>query len=169
MMRRAFRVVDGVNRWTARLFMWLVVPGMVVILWEIVLRHILNEPTIWAHGVAQRIFAVYYFIGGGYILLIKQHINMDLIYNRLSLRKRAIVDMITVPLFFLFCGVLFWKGIDFFWTSWTLRETDATPFHAPMYPVKFVLPLGAFLILLQGLVKFARDLIKAITGREYEF
>ena len=167
-MRRTFRAIDAVNRWTANVFMWLILPGVIVILWEVLARYIFHAPTFWAHGVAQRVFAFYFFIGGGYILLLKQHITMDLIYNRFSLRKRAIVDVVTFPFLFLFCGVLFWKGIDFFWASWTLRETCATPFHAPVYPVKFVVPLGAFLLLLQGLVKFARDLTTAITGRIYE-
>ena len=94
---------------------------------------------------------------------------MDLIYSRLSIRKQAIVDLIAFPLLLLFSGVLFWKGIGFFWTSWAMRELDPTPFHAPLYPVKLIVPLGALLLLLQGLVKFARDLITLITGRAYEY
>jgi len=45
-------------------------------------------------------------------------------------------------------------------------ETTFTPWYPPLYPLKLTIPLAAFLILLQGLAKFVRDLIMAITRRE---
>ena len=74
--------------------------------------------------------------------------------------------VVTGIFFFVFCGVMLWKGIDFAWTSLSRLEPDATPWRAPLYPIKMMIPLGALLILLQGLAKFIRDLVTAITGRE---
>jgi TRAP-type mannitol/chloroaromatic compound transport system permease small subunit len=52
------------------------------------------------------------------------------------------------------------------WDSFKFRETDATVFAPPIYPLKMMIPLGALLLLLQGLVKYIADIKLAITGKE---
>jgi len=168
-MKRLLKTIDGISEWSGKLFAYVLWPGVAVLVYEIGARYLFNAPTIWAHGTSQRIFATYYVIGGAYVLLHKSHINMDVIYSRFSLRTRAILDVIGASLFFAFCGVLLWWGADFAWGSLIRLEPDNTPFRAPLYPVKLMIPLGALLILLQGLTKFGHDLFTAITGREYEY
>ena len=43
-------------------------------------------------------------------------------------------------------------------------ETEPTSFAPPLWPIKMTIPLGALLILLQGLAKFIRDLQLVIYG-----
>jgi TRAP-type mannitol/chloroaromatic compound transport system permease small subunit len=45
-----------------------------------------------------------------------------------------------------------------------ILETSETVWDVPIYPLKLALPVGAFLLLLQGLAKFIRDLVIAIKG-----
>jgi TRAP-type mannitol/chloroaromatic compound transport system permease small subunit len=52
------------------------------------------------------------------------------------------------------------------WDSFLYRETDPTVFAPPIYPLKMLIPLGALLLLLQGLVKYIGDIKVAITGKE---
>jgi TRAP-type mannitol/chloroaromatic compound transport system permease small subunit len=121
---------------------------------------------MWAHGTSQRIFATYYILAGAYVLRHNQHVSVDIVYNHLALRQRAILSIFGSLFFFTFCGVLLWKGVDFAWTSLSQLEPDETPWRAPLYPFKMMVPIGALLILLQGLAKFIRDFITAITGKE---
>lgn len=44
-----------------------------------------------------------------------------------------------------------------------LSQTDWSP---PLYGVKFMMPLGGLLLLLQGIDWFIRDLHMVLTGRE---
>lgn len=168
-MKRVLAAIDATSDWSGKIVSWLIYFGIVMLVYEIVARHIFNAPTIWAHGMSQRVFAVYYLVAGAYVLLYKAHIKMDVIYNRFPLRTKAILDLITSVFFFAFCGVLLWHGSDFAWTSLSNLEPCHTPFRAPIYPVKLMVPLGALLILLQGLTKFSRDFVTAITGRQCEY
>jgi len=168
-MKHLLKIIEGISEWSGKLFAYLLWPGVAVLVYEIGARHLFNAPTIWAHGVTQRIFAGYYIICGAYLIVYKSHINMDVIYNRFSLRTRAILDVIGAPLFFGFCGVLLWWGGSYAWDSLMRLEPCNTPFRAPLYPVKLMVPISAFLILLQGLAKFGLDLFTAITGRQYEY
>jgi TRAP-type mannitol/chloroaromatic compound transport system permease small subunit len=48
--------------------------------------------------------------------------------------------------------------------SFQFGETASTPFAPLLWPIKMTIPLGALLILLQGLAKFLRDLKLVISG-----
>lgn len=158
--------IDTISEWSGKGISYLILPGILILAWEVVSRYAFNHPTMWAHGSSQRIFAVYYILAGAYVLKHDQHVTVDILTSRLSVRKQAVMNLFGNLFLFVFCGVLFWKGIDFARTSLDLLEPDETPWRAPLYPVKMMLPLGAFLMLLQGLAKCIRDLATAVTGRE---
>ncbi len=167
-MKHLLKIIDSTSEWSGMSYAYLLWPGVAVLVYELVSRYVFNAPTIWAHGTCQRIFAGYYIICGAYISLHKSHISMDVIYNRLSLRTRAILDVIGFPFFLAFCGVLLWWGVGYGWDSLMRLEPCNTPFRAPLYPIKLMLSLGALLIVLQEFAEFWRHLFIAITGREYE-
>jgi TRAP-type mannitol/chloroaromatic compound transport system permease small subunit len=167
-MKRLLKIIDSISDWSGRLFSYLLWPGVAVLVYEVVARYVFNAPTIWAHGTTQRIFAVYYFICGAYISLNRSHITMDIIYERFSPRKKAILDIIGFIFFFAFCGVLLWYGSRYAWVSTINLEPDNTPFRAPLYPIKMMIPVGALLIILQELANLWRNIYFAITGESYE-
>ena len=112
------------------------------------------------------IFGAFFILGGACVLLHKEHVNMDIIYNRFPLRMRAIVDIVTAVLLFVACGSLLWKGGIMGWDSLMILERSTSPWHPPLYPLRLTIPVAAFLILLQALAKLTRDFSTAITGRE---
>ncbi len=168
-MKRLFKIIDGISEWSGKIFAWLLWPGVAVLVYEVVARYVFNAPTIWAHGMTQRIFAVYYFICGAYISLNRDHITMDIVYNRFSFRTKAFLDIIGFLFFFAFCSVLLWYGSRYAWTSLIHLEPCNTPFRAPLYPVKLAIPIGALLIILQELTILWRNLYIVIKGKAYEY
>ncbi len=168
-MRRLLAGIDATSEWTGRIFGYIIYAGIAVLVYEVVARYFFGAATTWAHGISQRLFAVYYVIGAAYVLRHKAHINMDVVYNLFPVRTRAILDLFTSPLFFAVAWVVLWYGADFAWGSLKILETCTTPFHAPLYPVKLMVPVAGFLLLLQGLAKYSRDLVTAITGRQCEY
>jgi len=167
-MKSLLKSIDSISKWSGILFAYLLWPGVAVLVYEVGARHLFNAPTIWAHGMTQRIFAIYYFICGAYVSLYKEHIAMDLIYSRFSLRVKAFLDILSFLLFLTFVGVLLWYGSRYAWSSLMRLEPCNTPFRAPLYPVKLVIPLGSLLILLQELANLWRSFYIVITGKQYE-
>ncbi|MCP4693625.1 MAG: TRAP transporter small permease subunit [Desulfobacterales bacterium] len=167
-MKKILKIIDGISEWSGKIFSYLLWPGVAVLVYEVVARYVFNAPTIWAHGTTQRIFAVYYFICGAYISRHGSHIRMDILYERFSPRIKAILDIIGFLFFFAFCGALLWYGSRYAWSSLMRLEPCNTPFRAPLYPIKLMIPIGALLIFLQELAFLFRNIYIVITGKQYE-
>lgn len=155
-------LIDTVNEWVGKIVSYLILFMMAIMVFEVGARYVFLSPTIWAHETSSFLFGVGVMLGGGYTLLYREHVNMDIIYNRFSLRSRATVDLITSILFFSFCIALIWKGAEWAWRSLLLLEASYTVWAPPFYPIKLMIPIGGSLLLLQGLAKFIRDLTTAI-------
>jgi len=50
------------------------------------------------------------------------------------------------------------------WESVARFEHSQSAWNPPLYPVKLMIPSGAFLLLLQGVAKLARDIVTVVTG-----
>ena len=140
---------------------------MGVIAFEVIARYVFHRPTLWASDLAQMFLGAYIILGGAFTLLHKGHVNMDILYIRLTPRKRAVVDLFTSILLFIFCGVFLWQGTKYGLASMSAWETSSNvAWPAPIWPVKMLIPIGALLIFLQGVSKFIRDFFMALTGKE---
>jgi TRAP-type mannitol/chloroaromatic compound transport system permease small subunit len=158
--------INFINNWVGKIVSFLVFPMIGVLCWEVFLRYVFNRPTIWAHEISALLYAVFFLLGGAYTLRWKAHINVDILYNRFSKRNRAIIDLFTWSLFYLFCIVMLIDGSTSAWTSMIRMERASTVWEPYIWPVKLCIPLSALLILLQGISKTLSDFFIALTGRD---
>lgn len=159
-------IISKANEFIGHAVSYMVILIVGVLLYEIVARYVFNSPTIWAHETSTMIYGAYIVLLGGYLQQHDGHVNVDMLYLKFKPRTRGIIDLFTWTLFFIFCWQIFTKGMELAWESFVIRETDSTVFAPPLYPIKMMIPLGALLLLLQGLVKYIRALNMAITGKE---
>lgn len=164
--RSILKGVDGLSNWSGKITSYLLLVILVVILIEVVLRYFFNRPTIWAHELSTLLLGVYLVIPGAYALFHKTHVAVDLLYGRLSLRNRAILDVATSVFFFFWCAVLLWAGTKFAAKSIAAMEQSPSLWSPHVWEIKLMIPLAAFLLLLQGLAKFVRDVYFAAKGKE---
>ena len=157
--------VDSINSWAGKIVAWAVIPIMVFIVIEVVLRYVFNNPTIWVWDVNVQLLALIAIMGSGYTLLQGGHVSMDVLAIRLSPRKRAILDLVTSLLFFFCIGILLWKVGVSAANSIRMKEVYNTIFAPPLYPLRVVIVIGVALLVLQGIVKFIRDLNVVIYSR----
>lgn len=162
-MKRFLHTIDQISEWSGKIFSYFLLVTMLIIGFEIFMR-IFHSPQIWVFDVTLYTAGVVYVVGGAYTLLKDRHVKMDVLYVRLSPRIQALLDIITVPGFFIFCGILLWQGGVRSWESFLINETLFTGFRPIVWPVRMMIPLGGLLILLQGLAKLIRDFNMAIRG-----
>jgi TRAP-type mannitol/chloroaromatic compound transport system permease small subunit len=156
------------SEWSGKVTSYLVWVGAVMLSWEVASRYVFNAPTIWAHGYSQRIFGSYFVLIGAFTLLRGGHVRVDLITCLFSFRVRKVFDLLNYLFLLLWGAVLITEGWTFFWGSWKLREADEMALAHPVYPVKFLLVVGAVLITLQAISFFITTVISLVKGEEYE-
>jgi len=163
-LNAVLRFIDNLNDWVGRVLSLSILLMFVLVLMEVIRRYFFNSPTVWGNELTQLIFGAYVILSGGYILRYGGHVNVDIFYARLSPKPKALLDIITFILFFLFCGMLLIYGGQLAWESLITWEHTQSAWNPPAYPFKLMIPLGAFLLLLQGIAKLIRDILILTTG-----
>lgn len=165
-IRVILKWIDSISEWSGRVTRYFVYPMFIILFYEVIARYVFNAPTFWAHQISTFLFGSYILLGGAYVLRLKGHVNMGLIYDQVSQRKRAVLDMITAPVFFLLIAVIVWTGFE---RSIAGFETNEKAIHhwedVIIWPFYFTLPIGAVLMGLAGINKLIRDFYLAIKGR----
>lgn len=159
--------IDRLNDWVGRRICWLVVAIFALLLVEVIRRYVFNSPSVWANELTQMLFGAFVILSGGYVLRWDGHVSVDIVQAHLPKKARAVVDIVTSSLFFLFTGVLLYYGGSMAWDSLIGWEHSESAWNPPLYPIKLAIPLGALLLILQGLAKLVRDIL-TLVGRDIE-
>lgn len=121
---------------------------------EVIGRYVFNHPTIWAWPLNRQIFGVFILVAGAYTMSSREHIRIEILYDNFPPKIKKIARVIALLSFVIFMGVLVWQGSWMGWNSLMMKEKLAGAFRMPLYPFKLLIPIGAFLFLLQGIVVF---------------
>lgn len=159
--------MDQISEWTGRIFVWLVIPLTVIVVFEVISRRFFDTPHIWATEVTDFIYGPHFMLAAAYTLLYKAHVRIDVIYERFSPRTRGILDIITYMVFFFpFCFIVLYQGVIFAYTSWSIGETSESAALTVVPLVKTVIPVSIGLLLIQGLATYIRAIMQVIKGEE---
>src|SRR4030043_2242960 len=159
--------IDIFSEWRGRIFSWFIVAIILLSVFEVFTRRILGKPTIWTHEVLSYLFCASILLTMAYTLRYKQHVAVDLIYARLTPKTKAILNIITFVIFLGFFSIVFlWEGIRFAATSWAMWERTPSAFNFYVFPAKTLLPLGIFLLLVQGLSDFIKNIVFVFKGEQ---
>jgi len=158
--------IDKISEWSGKSFSWLFVAASIITVYAVVMRYGFGRPVVWGLELSLWLLIATYFISGAYATMLHAHIRLDALYMRWSPRGKAIIDVVvTGPLLFIVCGVLIWQGGKWAWEAIVTGEHTYSLWAAPYWPVKTIIPIGAFLVFIQGIAEFIRDL-RVLRGKE---
>jgi TRAP-type mannitol/chloroaromatic compound transport system permease small subunit len=156
------RVLDWADRmsaaigWlSARLVVVMVAAGALGALLRYLAPLLGITPALNAIGDVQwMLFSAVFLLGAAWALAEDAHVRVDVLYARLSPRRRALVDLIgTVGLMLPFCALLLWASWPAVVESVAIREAALDAGGLPRWPVKLLVPLGVLLLALQGVAQ----------------
>jgi len=165
-LKAFLHVIDNISETVGRITAYLIAFMVATLLFEIFARYLFNAPTLWAHEVSRHFYGAHFMLGGAYALLHGNHVLTDVFVGNLSPKKRGLVDAIFWLVFFFYVTLIIWKGGEMALTAVERMETTQTMFRSPVWPVKLTIPIGAGLIMMQGIAQFIRYVITAVTGEK---
>jgi len=153
--------IDYLSDFSGRVASYLLLVMVAVICFDVLMRYLFNQPTTWAYDAALHLYSISFLVGGAWVLKMKAHIKVDVLYNLFPPRSRSIINLIAyLLLLFPLCYFLFKDGIVYAYTSWDLSEVSrSSPLHEPIWPLKAFIPIAFLLLWLQGIAEVVRDLI----------
>ncbi|RJX32474.1 MAG: TRAP transporter small permease subunit [Desulfarculus sp.] len=161
---RIVKVIDAISSLVGNASVWLVFILMLVMVYEVAMRYVFTAPTIWAMELSGYLMLLFVALGGALVLQQDGHINVDILYSRLSKRAQAVMSVITAGLFFIFLYYFFILSAKQAMVAVAFRHTSGTIWNPPIWPISILLAAGVGLVMLQGIAKFIRDLVMAVTG-----
>ncbi len=159
-IRLYVRYVDGMTWLVGIIAMNLVFVMMAVLLLDAVTRNVLNIPLHWCIEFAQFTLAAYYFAGGPYALKMDSHVRMDLIYDRLSVRGKARMDLITSGCLLFYLTVLLIGSISSTLYAIEYDQRNFSMWNPSMIPIKVIMVLAIVLMILQSVSMIFKDFAK---------
>jgi len=153
------RVVDRFNTRVGYVVAWAILIAVVVSAVNAIIRKVFNTSSNSWLELQWILFGAVFLLCAPWTLLSNEHIRIDIVNNALPKRARDGIDLFG-HLFFLLpvTAVVAWLGWPFFWLSLMQNEQSTNAGGLPVYPSKFLIPLGFTLLFVQGI----SELIKRI-------
>jgi TRAP-type mannitol/chloroaromatic compound transport system permease small subunit len=169
--------------------MYLLFGMMGVLLWSSISKTFFY-PSLWTLEMAQFAMVAYYILGGPYSIQLGSNVRMDLFYGNWSDKKKAQIDAFTILFLLFYLGMLLVGGISstayslghysgepftFFWDLaygfitggiggaeeiLGRMERNSTAWRPMIWPIKSIMVLGIFLMLLQAVAELCKDIAK---------
>jgi TRAP-type mannitol/chloroaromatic compound transport system permease small subunit len=155
------KYVDSISTKLGRATMYTIFIMIGVLLLGAITRNILNMPLSWTVEMAQFIITGYYIVGGAYSMQLEDHVRMDLLYDRFSGKTKAKIDVFTNIFLVLYLVALLIGSISSTMYAIEYGERKFSQWNPSMIPIKIIMVAGIFLMLLQAVSTFFKDLAKA--------
>ena len=183
------RIVERINYRIGRIIMYGIFFMIGVLLWSSISKTFFL-PSLWTLEIAQFAMVAYYILGGPYSIQLGSNVRMDLFYHEWTDRRKAQVDAITVLLLIFYLGVLlqgaassiayslghfgnepftFLKDVVVGFVTGGFGgvqevtgflERSPTAWRPYLWPIKTVMIIGIFLMLLQAICELVKDIAK---------
>lgn len=163
--RKAEQVLDYSAEVAGWLAWILILYCMTLGVYDVFMRYVLNAPSLWIGTTIQAAMVLMACTAGIYAFKHDAFVKLDLLYAKMSHRKRAVCDIFTSVYTFLFLGVLIWEGIEAFQLSLMLNQSTPTAVPIPIYPIKAVIPVSAAFVLLLVIRQLVHD-VRILMDRE---
>ncbi|MCH7509748.1 MAG: TRAP transporter small permease subunit [Proteobacteria bacterium] len=152
-MKRLSERIDTANRILGEALAWLTSLMVLVTFVIVVLRYAFDTGWIWLQESVTWMHALVFMLAAAYTLGRDEHVRVDIFYQRMDARKKALVNLLgalflLTPTWLLLI-IVSW---DYVAASWSVYESSREAGGLPaLFLLKSVIPLTAVLLLLQGL------------------
>ena len=160
------RAVEFLSRLFGLIGGWIIVVLIVSMVYEVISRYFLDAPTKWAFEMAYMLMGTSFMFGIAWCLQMRRHIRVDFVYDHVSVKKQAIIDLFG---FFLLVPMLLWlcAGLwDYFHQAYRVDEVSGESAWNPIiWPFKYSFVIGFVLLLMQTAAEVVKCIMR-LCGRE---
>ena len=162
------RLIDAVNDRLGWLASWLVIAACLISAGNAMSRYAYDlSSNAWLE-IQWYLFAAIVMFGASYTLKVNEHVRVDIVYTHLSERGKEWLDLVGTAVFLVpSMLVIAYYSWPFFMQSYSINEMSGNAGGLLRYPVKFLVPLGFFLVAMQGISEIIKRAASLAGAAEY--
>lgn len=151
-IRIVCKAIDTFTEWTGRVFAFLSLLTLGVIILEVFMRRVMNQPQIWTMDMIVMSFGCYVILISAFGFLKKSFVCVDVIYALIPGLARHILHIVTYLIFLVpFAFELIPVTYSFFLRAYTTHELGYSVWQPVTWPVRLALFLGVVFLAIQGI------------------
>ncbi len=122
------------------------------VFYDVIARYVFNDVSIAMQELEWHLFSAMFMLGVPYTLRTDGHVRVDLVYERLSAKNKAIIDLFGALLLLLpFVLLVGYYGVGFAREAWELGEISGDPGGLTnRWIIKTVIPFTFFSLGISG-------------------
>jgi TRAP-type mannitol/chloroaromatic compound transport system permease small subunit len=153
------RQIDALTERIGKAALWLVLVVVLISAFNAIMRYTINYSSNAFLEIQWYLFGLIFLSCSGYTLMRNEHVRIDLVSGRFSKRGQTWIDIFGIVFF------LMPMAITIMFLSWPVfvqaiqsNEMSNSPGGLIVWPARFMIPAGFFLLILQGI----SELIKRV-------
>lgn len=151
--RAADRVVTWFGEFASAL--WLVLVLVIVV--QVVARYVFGAGSIMMEELQWHLYAIGFMLGISFTEVRERNVRIDVLAERFGQRTRQWIELFGLIGLLVFCLVVVWYALPFFWSSFLLNEVSAAPGGLPYrWFIKSFLVTAFVLLALAALSRLTR-------------
>ena len=152
---------------SGRVFKWIALVLVLVTSVDVFLRYFFNSGSVALQEAEWHLYSALFLLTAGFVYLEDKHVRVDVFYSKFSPKKKRLIEVLGILFFLLpFCFLLIWSSVPFVSRAFQMSEISADPGGLKFrFLVKSLIPFGAFLLAMSGVVKL-RELLVLKESRE---
>ena len=156
--RRLGEQLEALVDWTGRAASWLILAVVALLFLQIPMRELAHFGHNEINDIGQLCHATVFMVGVAYAMRWDGHVRVNIFYNRMSVRRKALVDLFGTLFFILpWLVIVSWDSIPIVVNSWRDLEEFAETYTSGYFLLKTQLLVFAVLVALQALANVLRD------------
>lgn len=158
MLERIANAIDTFNIKMGEYTSLIIIPLLLVVIYEVFMRYALNAPTTWGFEMTAFLYGIHYMFGIAYTDVTKGHVKVDIFLIRTSKKTQAIINIITTLVLFMPVFIaLAIATTKYAYSSVMQLERLPTAWAPIVYPFKVIMALTIIFVLLQGISNLIRE------------
>lgn len=153
------RLIDRLSEFVGRWVAWLVLAAVLISAGNAITRKAFNMSSNAFLEIQWYLFAAVFMLAAGYTLLRQEHVKIDVVSGHFSKRTQIWIEIVGICVFlFPFIYMIIKLSMPLVINAFVTKEMSSNAGGLIRWPVFAMLPLGLFLLGLQGV----SELIKRI-------
>jgi TRAP-type mannitol/chloroaromatic compound transport system permease small subunit len=164
-VRVLVRTIESISRLSGRVAALLVLLLIILMIYEVVVRYVLNAPTTWGYEVSTWVMGGSFVLAIAYALATDSHVRIDFLHDWLGDRARHVFDLLGYAIVLPLLGWLTWGLWEYFYAPLLSGErTGQSAWNPVVWPFRLVLFVGVAVWTLQVIAEVVKAAF-ALAGR----